>query len=75
MIYVYSFGKTVSSEAFRLRDAIARAANAIYASESAVYLTTGIADVYDDADIMVEAAIVKVSLSLKWFRARSISVY
>lgn len=52
-------------DAVNVRDAIARTAKSIYASESLVYLTTGIVDLYDDAEIDTEAAIVKVSPNSK----------
>lgn len=55
---------TASTGAISLRDVIARTANAIYAAESTVYLTAGIADTFDNADIFTEATIAKVSFQI-----------
>lgn len=62
LICVFSAENAGVFEAVSLRDAIARTVNAIYASESIVYLTTGIADIYKNANIELESAIVKVSM-------------
>lgn len=52
--------ENVISEASTLRKLIADISSGIYASESMIYLTCGIDDLYENADIDVESAVVKI---------------
>lgn len=47
-----------------IREKLAKAACSIYAIESMIYLTTGIIDTYEKADVDIEAAIIKVRESI-----------